>query len=63
MEIKDVVDSHARYAEKCYHQFVCMSLSTEIGLLQFTYDNTGHAYAIDADNQCAYLTSPIADED
>lgn len=58
--------------KECYHEFVeqtkshvyCfLPLSTDLGILQFTYENTGHAYAIDADNKCAYLTSPIADED
>lgn len=63
MNLADVTDSHAAYAEKCYHQFVCMSLATEVGLLQFMYENTGHAYAVDADNKCAYLTSPVADDD
>lgn len=63
MNIEQVVTEHEKYSKECYHQFVCMSMATELGLLQFMYENTGHAYAVDADNKCAYLTSPVADED
>ena len=43
---------------------VCLyPLSTDVDLLQFHYEHTGHAYAISADHACAYLTSPVADED
>lgn len=61
--MQHTIEMERQREEKCYHAFCYMNLNTEIGLLQFTYENTGHAYAIDADNKCAYLTSPIADED
>lgn len=49
--------------KECYHSYCYLPLSTDINVLQFAYEHTGHAYAVSADHQCAYLTSPIADED
>lgn len=57
------IESERQREKECYHTYCFLPLSTKLGILQFSYDNLGHAYAIDADTKCAYLTSPIADED
>lgn len=78
-KMKDAIDSERKREKECYHEHfprnntaydaklfpkMCFyPLSTDVALLQFHYEHTGHAYAISADHACAYLTSPVADED
>ena len=77
--MQKTIDSERKREKECYHDFyprnneqaisqkfpkMCFyPLSTDVALLQFHYEHTGHAYAISADQHCAYLTSPVADED
>lgn len=58
--MQNVIDSERQREKECYHEFCYYPLTTDVA---FAYENTGHTYAIDGDRKCAYLTSPIADED
>lgn len=61
--MQQTINAERKREAKCYHAYCCLPLNTEINLFQFMYEQTGHAYAVNADKECAYLTSPIADED